>query len=170
MRPYAHGVAIPKPGLNTNTRRPRNRVLAPAGNASIRSPRPRITTGPSCKKSAQSEPSPAAIVASSAAPSAKPDRAFSARNAATASLLPPPSPAPIGTRFMSEKSTPRPFPGQPVAAAKARAAFTTKFVSSVGTVASSQCNLHSPPPSPRSLTSARNVSPKSSVTAAETKS
>jgi hypothetical protein len=82
----------------------------------MRSPRPRITTGALGRNRAQSEPSDAATSVSRVPASAPPDSRFSARRAATALLLPPPSPAPRGIRLVSLKPAP---PRQPVAAANA---------------------------------------------------
>ena len=99
--------------------------------------------------------------ANSAAPKPSPEIVFKARNAATASLLPPPNPAPIGTRFSNENFAP---PPHPVVAANTRAAFKIKFDSSTGTAGSSHRNENS------AARSARKVSPQVSVVATDTKS
>ena len=158
---------MPNAGLNTNTRRPRKRALAAAGNAAIRSPRPRITIGPSFKNKGQSEPKPAAISASFSSPNRTPESAVIALNAATASLLPPPRPAPIGTRFCRKNFAP---PRQPLAAANACAAFKTRLVSSTGTAGSSHANVKRSAPAAPGISSARNVSPNANVVATDTNS
>ena len=136
---------------------------APAGKVSSISPRPRIATGPSRRKSGQSDPSSAASSASSASVTAASPAASvrSARNAATASLLPPPSPAPIGTRFVREKRTP---PRHPVRRRHAAAAFRMRFVPSTGTAGSSHASVVS------AARSARNMSPNSSGATTDTRS
>ena len=66
--------------------------------------------------------------------------AASARNAATASLLPPPSPAPIGTRFSRKNFAPvrgESVRESAVAATNAAAAFKTRLPASTGTAGSS---------------------------------
>jgi hypothetical protein len=55
---------MPKAGLNTSTRRPLQAARSASPSSSTRSPRPRITTGAAARNSGQSEPNPAASVAS----------------------------------------------------------------------------------------------------------
>ncbi len=157
-------MATPKSGLKINTRRPRRRPVDSTPSGSIRSPRPRITTGPSCRKSGQSEPSPAA--SSSLRPDSKatPLNASNARNAATALPLPPPNPAPTGMRFSNANAT---RPRHPVAAAKASAARNTRLPPSVGTPGASQTSVAAPV-SPAHV--ARSVSPQASGATTETSS
>jgi hypothetical protein len=100
-------------GLNSSTRRPRNRAAAPRQRLHAL-PRPRITTGARRRNSGQSEPSAAASPPASPPPARSgPASAFSARSAATALLLPPPRPGPSGMRLRSVKCTPASQPASP---------------------------------------------------------
>ena len=87
---------------------------------------------------------------------------LSASNAVVALLLPPPSPAPSGIRFSSEKCAP---PFHPVASANARAARNTRFVSSISSVGSSHSSEN-----PSARVSTFNVSPNSTGAATDTRS
>ena len=167
MRPKAHGVEIPKPGLKSNTRRPCKRAATSVANRSTLSPRPRMTTGARAKKSGQSEPSVAATSTNRSNESSPPASPFNAHNAATASLLPPPNPAPIGMRFSRKNFAP---PVHPVTATKARAAFHTRFVSSTGTAASSHSSSNRAAPPPPTWASTRKVSPNSTGATTDTRS
>src|ERR1035437_600589 len=101
---------MPKLGLKMSTRRPLNREFAWGASGSTRSPRPRITTGASSKNNAQSEPRFTAKQSKASRLSGWPASRFSASNAATALLLPPPSPAPIGMRFSKNNPGPPRLP------------------------------------------------------------
>ncbi len=150
---YAHPVFTPKLGLNTSTLRPANRRRTPPTTTSNRSPRPRITTGVLFKKSGQSDPTAAATSRNAASANGRPAISFNAHNAPAASLLPPPKPAPAGTRFSSAKLAP---PRHPVAPANTTAARITRFVPSTGNVASSHFIAN---PAPSSARITVNVSP-----------
>ena len=89
-----------------------------------------MTTGVCVRKRGQSEPICAAIDSRSFILRGVPQSSFTASNALAPLELPPPSPAPAGTRFSSLKLK-KVF--NPVFCLKSSAAFITRFDESVGT-------------------------------------
>ena len=95
------------------------------GNGRSVSPRPVASAGLAPVKNATSLPSAAASARRRARGSLRPHSASRPRSVAAASLDPPPSPAPCGTRLVSRMAAPRVSPSS---AARSRAARTTRFV------------------------------------------
>ena len=115
------------------------------------SPLPRITTGTRVKNIGQSEPIFAAIFSRLFCGSGFPHSSFAASSAHAPFELPPPRPAPAGTRFFRSNLK---CAFSPVASLKSSAAFRTRFEESVGTPSMSHESESAP-----SAVSARSVSP-----------
>ena len=140
-----------KSGLNIRSfNRPMQSRASPFSENTF-SPLPRITTGVCVRKSGQSEPIFAAIFSRLFGGSGFPHSSFAASNALAPLELPPPRPAPAGTRFFRSNLK---CVFKPVASLKSSAAFSTRFDESVGIPSMSHESESVP-----SAVSARRVSP-----------